>query len=81
MQSYSEVVLRNRVSWFQSSVFLFIKIWYDDSTARLDRFSQNAFEPNIGFAEIMQLVNLDLLCLMLRYIFFGRFQKDKHTHP
>ena len=52
------MVFRNEVSWSQSSVFPVLKMWYDDTTARLDRFSHIALN---GFAELMQFL---LICLI-----------------
>jgi len=65
--SYSEVVFRNGVSWSQSSVFRFLKMWYDDSTARLDRVSHIALQLTLGLHRTYA-VSLDLLYLMVRYI-------------
>ena len=47
--------------WFQSSVFSFLKMWYDDSTARIDRFSHIALKLTLG---------LQILCSFLRIALF-----------
>ena len=74
------MIFRNGVSWSQSSVYRFLKMWYDDSTAaRLDRFSHIALKQNRVCRTYA--VSLDLLYLMVRYILLSRFQKDKLTHP
>ena len=46
----AEVVFRNKVSWSQSSVFRYLKMWYDVivSTAWLDRFSTSALKLTLG---------------------------------
>ena len=46
------MVFRNGVSWSQSSVFRFLKMWYDDSTARLDIFSHIALKLTLGLQNI-----------------------------
>ena len=55
------MVFRNEVSWSQSSVFCFLKIWYDDNTARFDRFSHIALKLTLG---------LQNLCSFFRFALF-----------
>ena len=45
------MVFRNGVSWSHSSVFRFLKMWYD-STARLDRFSHIALKLTLGLQNL-----------------------------
>jgi len=59
--SYSDGVLRNGVSWSQSGVFRFLKMWYDDSTVRLDRFWNIALKLTLG---------LQNLCSFFRFALF-----------
>ena len=58
--SYSEEVFRNGVSWSQSSVFRFLKIWYDDSTARLNRFSHIALKLTLGLQNLCSFFRIAL---------------------
>ena len=59
--SYSEVVFRNGVFWSQFSVFCFLKIWYDDNTARLERFTHIVLKLSLG---------LQNLCSLFRFVLF-----------
>ena len=58
--SYSDEVFRNGVSWSQSSVFRFLKMWYDDSTARLDRFSHIALKLTLGLQNLFSFFRFAL---------------------
>jgi len=51
-QGLPEVVFRNGVSRAQSSVFRFLKMWYDVKTARLDRFSHIALKRTLGLKNV-----------------------------
>ena len=51
----------NGVSSSQSSVFRFLKLWYDASTARLDRFSHISLKLTLG---------LQNLCCYFRFALF-----------
>jgi len=55
-------------------------MWYDDGTAKLDRFSHIALKLTLQVCRTFA-VNLDLLYLMVKYILLSRFQKGEQTHP
>ena len=68
------MIFRNK-----SSVFRSLKIWYDDSTARLYRFSHIALKLTLG---------LQNLCSFFRFALFDGeiyplepISKDEQTHP
>ena len=58
---FEEVVFRNGVSWSQSSVLRFLKMWYGGRTATLDRFSHITLKLTLG---------LQNLCSFFRFTLF-----------
>ena len=51
-------------------------MWYDDSTARFDRFLHIALKLTLALQKT-NTVSLDLPYLMWRYILLSRFQKGE----
>jgi len=76
---FEEVVFRSGVSWSQSSVLRFLKMWYDGRTATLDRFSHITLKLTLG---------LQNLCSFFRFTLFNGklnpfepISKGEQTHP
>ena len=69
---------QNYIKQYKS--FRFLKMWYDDSTARLDRFSHIALKQTLGLQNLCSFFRIALFDGEI-YPLEHRFQKGEQSHP